>query len=106
MFTLHPEVTGGVFVLNIHRIPSKLHGCGTLYAPNRGKDVEGGVCCLCRTCAIHMPLIHSQSIGLAQRKGLQLLISFLYYFSLLHLDRPIVGAEVGRFERFLFLFLV
>ena len=41
----------------------------------------------------------------AQRKGLQLLSSFLYYFSLSSLDRPSMGAEVGRFERFVFLFL-
>ena len=42
---------------------------------------------------------------LARRKGLQLLSSFLYYSSLLYLDRPSSGAEVGRFKRFLFLFL-
>ena len=36
---------------------------------------------------------------------LQLLSSFLYYFSLSSLDRPSMGAEVGRFERFVFLFL-
>ena len=41
----------------------------------------------------------------AQRKGLQLLSSFLYYFSLSSLDLPSMGAEVGRFERFVFLFL-
>ena len=40
-----------------------------------------------------------------RRKGLQLLSSFLYYFSLSSLDRPSMGAEVGRFERFVFLFL-
>ena len=40
-----------------------------------------------------------------RRKGLQLLSSFLYYFSLSSLDRPSKGAEVGRFERFVFLFL-
>ena len=45
------------------------------------------------------------SIWLARRKGLQLLSSFLYYFSLSSLDRPSMGAEVGRFERFVFLFL-
>ena len=39
------------------------------------------------------------------RKGLQLLSSFLYCFSLLYLDRPSTGAEVGRYERFVFLFL-
>ena len=42
---------------------------------------------------------------LARRKGLQPLSSFLYYFSLSYLDRPSMGAEVGRFERFVFLFL-
>ena len=43
----------------------------------------------------------------ARRKGLQLLSSFLYYmyFSLSSLDRPSMGAEVVRFERFVFLFL-
>ena len=46
-----------------------------------------------------------QSIWLARRKGLQLLSSLLYYFSLSYLDRPSNGAEVGRFERFVFLFL-
>ena len=42
---------------------------------------------------------------LARRKGLQLLSSFLYYFSLSYLDRPSMGAEIGRFELFVFLFL-
>ena len=41
----------------------------------------------------------------ARRKGLQLLSSFLYYFSLSSLDRPSMGAEVRRFECFVFLFL-
>ena len=41
----------------------------------------------------------------ARRKGLQLLSSFLYYFSLSSLDRPSMGAEGGRFGRFVFLFL-
>ena len=45
----------------------------------------------------HLPL------GLV--KGLQLLSLFLFYFSLSYLDRPRMGAEVGRFERFVFLFL-
>ena len=58
----------------------------------------------CRTCAIHVPFLPTQSIWLPRRKGLQLLSSFLYYFSLLYLDRPSVGAEVGRFECFVFLF--
>ena len=31
---------------------------------------------------------------------MQLFSSFLYYFSLSYLDRPSVGAEVGRFECF------
>ena len=35
----------------------------------------------------------------------QLLSSFLYYYSLSYLDRPSTGAEVGKFERFVFLFL-
>ena len=59
----------------------------------------------CRTCAIHVPLLPAQSIWLDRRKGLQLLSSFLYYFSLSYLDRPSMGAEVERFERFVFLFL-
>ena len=44
----------------------------------------------------------AQSIWLVRRKGLQLLSS---YFPLSYLDRPSTGAEVGRFERFVFLFL-
>ena len=51
------------------------------------------------------PLLPAQSIRLARTKGLQLLSSFLYYVSLSYLDRPSVGAEVGRFECFVFLFL-
>ena len=50
-------------------------------------------------------IVTRTSIRLARRKGLQLLSSFLYYFSLSSLDRPSMGAEVGRFERFVFLFL-
>ena len=50
-------------------------------------------------------IVTRPSIQLARRKGLQLLSSFLYYFSLSSLDRPSMGAEVGRFERFVFLFL-
>ena len=53
------------------------------------------------TCHCYPP----KSIRLARRKGLQLLSSFLYYFSLSYLDRPSMGAEVGRFERFVFLLL-
>ena len=94
-------------------IQSKLHGCGTWHAPNCGiwhgpncgKDVEGSVYHPYRTYAIHVPLLPAQSIWLARRKGLQLLSSLLYYFSLLYLDRPSTGAEVGRFEHFVFLFL-
>ena len=52
-----------------------------------------------------MPLLPVLSIWLARRKGLQLLSSFLYYFPLSYLDRPNTGAEVGRFVRFVFLFL-
>ena len=43
----------------------------------------------------------AQSIWLARRKGLQLLSLFLYSY----LDRSSTGAEVGRFECFVFLFL-
>ena len=50
-------------------------------------------------------IVTRSSIWLARRKGLQLRSSFLYYFCLSSLDRPSMGAEVGRFERFVFLFL-
>ena len=50
-------------------------------------------------------IVTRPSIRLARRKGLQLLSSFLYYFPLSSLDQPSIGAEVGRFERFVFLFL-
>ena len=49
-------------------------------------------------------IVTRPSIRLARRKGLQLLSSFLYYFSLSSLDRPSMGAEVRRFERFFFFF--
>ena len=67
---------------------------------NAGKKLEGA--CAARavparfTCHCYTP------INLA--RGLQLLSSFLYYFSLSSLDRPSMGAEVRRFERFVFLF--
>ena len=51
-----------------------------------------------------LPLLTTQSTRLAQKR-LQLLSSFLYYFSLIYLDRPSTGAEVGRYERFVFLLL-
>ena len=72
---------------------------GTRHAPIAGKTLKGGVCYPCLTCAIHVPLLPAQAIRLA-RKGLQLLSSFLYYFSLLYLDRPSMGDEVGRYEYF------
>ena len=50
-------------------------------------------------------IVTPKSTWLARRKGLQLLSSFLNYFSLSYLDRPSTGAEVGRFERFVFLLL-
>ena len=53
------------------------------------------------TCHCYLP----QSIWLAQRKQLQLLSLFLYYYSLSHFDRPSTGAEIGRFDCFVFLFL-
>ena len=50
--------------------------------------------------------IVTRPINLASsEKELQLLSSFRYYFSLSYLDRPSAGADVGRFERFVFLFL-
>ena len=51
-------------------------------------------------------IVTRPSNGLARRKGLQLLSLFLYYFSLSSLDRPSMGAEVGRFERFIFSFIL
>ena len=30
-----------------------------LHAPNRGKDIEGGVCRPCHTCVIHVPLLRA-----------------------------------------------
>ena len=48
-------------------------------------------------------IVTRPSNWLARGKGLQLLSSFLYYFSLSSLDRPNMGAKVGRFERFFFL---
>ena len=47
----------------------------------------------------------NQSGYIARKKRLQLLSSFLCYFSLSYLNRPSMGAKVGRFERFVFLFL-
>ena len=50
--------------------------------------------------------IVTRPINLASsRKRLQLLSLYLYYNSSSYLDRPSSGAEVGRFERFVFLFL-
>ena len=49
--------------------------------------------------------IVTHPINQASLKGLQLLSSFLYYFSLLYLDWPSMGAEGGRYECFVFLFL-
>ena len=73
---------------------------------NAGKKLEGA--CAARaiparfTCHCYLPI----NLARARRKGLQLLSSFLYYFSLSSLDRrPSMGAEVVRFERFVFLFL-
>ena len=68
-----------------------------------GKKLEGA--CAARavparfTCHSYPPI----NLARARRKGLQLLSSFLYYFSLTSLDRPSMGVEVGRFERFVFL---
>ena len=70
---------------------------------NEGKKLEGE--CAARavparfTCHCYPPI----NLAIARRKGLQLLSSFLYYFSLSSLDRPSMGVEVGRFERFVFL---
>ena len=69
---------------------------------NAGKKLEGA--CAARAVPARFTCPRP-SIWLARRKGLQLLSSFLYYFSLSSLDRPSMGAEVGRFERFVFLFL-
>ena len=69
---------------------------------NPGKKLEGA--CAARALPARFIVTHP-TIRLARRKGLRLLSSFLYYFSLSSLDRPSMGAEVGRFERFVFLFL-
>ena len=61
----------------------KLHGCGTLIA---GKTLKEA--CATHTVPERFTCHHyPPTIGLA-RKGIQLLSFFLYYFSLLHLDRP------------------
>ena len=69
-----------------------------------GKKLEGA-CAARAYLRDSRAIVTRPSIWLARRKGLQLLSSFLYYFSLSSLDRPSLGAEVGRFERFVFLFL-
>ena len=71
---------------------------------NAGKKLEGARAARAIP-ARFTAIVTRPPIWLARRKGLQLLSSFLYYFSLLSLDRPSMGAEVGRFERFVFLFL-
>ena len=83
MFTLHPEVTGGVFLLNIHR---NSHGCGTWHVPGRWKYIEGGVCLPYRTYAIHVPL-------LPRRKGLQLLSSFVIFWTNLVRELKLEGLS-------------
>ena len=45
----------------------------------------------------------AQSIRLAQKRLKLLSGLFLYYFSILYLDWPSTGAEVGGYERFFFL---
>ena len=70
-----------------------------------GKKLEGACAALAVPARFTRQCYPPPSIWLARRKGLQLLSSFLYYFSLSSLDRPRIGAEVGRFERFVFLFL-
>ena len=52
-----------------------------------------------------MPLLPPPINLASSEKELQLLSSFHYYFSLSYLDRPSAGADVGRFERSVFLFL-
>ena len=72
--------------------------CGTRHAPNRGKDIEGGVCRPCRTCAIHMPLLPAQSIRLARERDCTAeFVSLLLFFVVL--DLPSTGAGGGRYER-------
>ena len=69
---------------------------------NAGKKLEGACAGLVPPVYLRdsRAIVTRPSIWLARRKGLQLISSFLYYFSL---DRPSMGAEVGRFERFVFL---
>ena len=71
----------------------------------RGKEVEGGVCRPWRTCTIHKPLLPAQSIWLELEKATAaaLFVSLLLFLS--YLDQPSNGAEVGRLERFVLLFL-
>ena len=45
------------------------------------------------------------NLASSRKATLQLLSSFLKYFSLSYLGRSSTGAEIGRFERFVFLFL-
>ena len=66
-----------------------------------GKKLEGA--CAARAVPARFTCYCYPPINLASPK--QLLSSFLYYFSLSSLDRPSMGAEVGRFERFVFFFL-
>ena len=47
----------------------------------------------------------SRPINQASSRKVQLLSSFLYYFSLSYFDQPSKGADIGRFERFFFLLL-
>ena len=76
---------------------------------NSGKKLEGACAALAVparfTCHCYPPDSRATVTRPARRKGLQLLSSFLHYFSLSSLDRPSMGAEVGRFERFVFLLL-
>ena len=74
---------------------------GTRYATKRGKEVGGGHV----SPMLYLRYSRATVTCPARRKGLQLLSSFVYYFSLSSLDRPSMGANVGRFERFIFLFL-
>ena len=53
----------------------------------------------------HVIVTHQINLA-SSKKGTAAASSFIYYFSLSYLDRPSMGAEVGKFERFVFYFLL
>ena len=100
-FTLHPEVTGGVFLIEI---TSNLHGCSTGHAGNRGKDVECGAHVLPELYLCDSRAIVTCPINQAGSKKETALVCFSTTFLCRIWIDLSTGAEVGRFERFVFLF--